>query len=268
MASTAIREALRVQHRVIGALIRREFINLTSKNGLGLLLLMLEPLIFTIIVVIAVFFRTKDWGRSIPVVAFAFSGFSIMWATRLQIIRAMGSIQAGFPLLYHRHVRPTDIILAKGILLAFTSTMSFLVALPLLYHFEFMEPPEDISLIMYAWVLAQWYALTFSLITGAIAALYAAGQRIALVLNISHAFITSAFYMVDWFPKTIQDILLVFPMVNACEMMRDGMFGRLCTTYYDVPYIIFCNLLLTYIGLVFCRKCANISSFLGIITNN
>jgi ABC-type polysaccharide/polyol phosphate export permease len=197
-------------------------------------------------------------------VAFAFSGFSIMWATRLQIMRSMFSIQIGLPLLYHRYVKATDIILAKGIIISFTTTLSFFIFLPFLIFFDFIDFPENVSLVVWSWILTQWYAFNFALITGAIAALYTIGNKICLVLNVGHAFITGCFYMVYWFSKSIQKILVLLPMVNACEMMRDGMFGSLCTTHYNIPYIILCNLALTYIGLVFCRKCANISSFKGL----
>lgn len=224
-------------------------------------MLMIEPLIFTVILVIFAVFKNSIVNKAIPIVAFAVSGFSIMWAARLQIMRAAPIILASTPLLYHRHVKTTDIVIARGIIQVFSTTLSFLVLLPVLIILNFMDIPVDITLVVMSWVLVQWYAFAFALIVGPVAVLYSVGMRISVVLNVAHAFITGSFYMVDWFPTSYHKYMLYMPMVNACEMMRDGMFGNICTTHYNISFIIFCNVLLTYVGLAFCRKCANSSSF-------
>ena len=261
MPTESLRVAFRIQYRVIGALLRRELVTYTGKKGMEFLMLMIEPMIFTVALVILTTFKNSIVDKTIPVVAFAVSGFAIMWAIRLQIMRTMPVILGGVPLLYHRYVKTTDIVLAKGILLVFSSTLSFFVLVPALVLLGIMEVPVNILLVATSWFLVQWYALAFSLIVGPLSALYSAGLRISIILGVLHAFSTGAFYMIDWFPKEYHKPLLYLPMLNACEMMRDGMFGDICTTHYSVLYIVFFNIFLTYVGLVFCRKCANRSSF-------
>ena len=61
--------------------------------------------------------------------------------------------------------------------------------------------------------------------------------------------LSGAAFMVDPFPKAAQDWLLLVPMVNGAEMMRDGYFGSLVRSHYDAGYLALWCLGLTVFGL-------------------
>jgi ABC-type polysaccharide/polyol phosphate export permease len=61
--------------------------------------------------------------------------------------------------------------------------------------------------------------------------------------------LSGAAYMVDWLPEKAQAVVLLLPMVHGVEMIREGYFGDMVRTHYDMAYMAGCNLVLTLTGL-------------------
>ena len=60
--------------------------------------------------------------------------------------------------------------------------------------------------------------------------------------------------MVDWLPTNMQKVVLVLPMVHGTEMLREGFFGNVVPTHYDVGYMAACCLILSLAGLYVVRE--------------
>jgi capsular polysaccharide transport system permease protein len=88
------------------------------------------------------------------------------------------------------------------------------------------------------------------MICGILGAAFSFGSRVVILVGVAHVFLTGAFFMLAWIPEGYRKILLLFPMVHATEMMRDGLFGDFVETYYSIGYLLAANLVLTYIALV------------------
>jgi capsular polysaccharide transport system permease protein len=254
MQQISFLKSLQLQQRVLSALIRREIIALTGKKGLGFLMLMLEPFVFVVVLGL-VFILRADHFKNVPVIEFCLSGYCILWACRFHIMKMMNVIAVNQALLYHRYVKMIDIMIARAIIQCFTTTISLLLLFPLVF-FGAIDYPNDPPLIIFSWILVQWYGFSFSIIAGAAVGLYKFGLKICLILGAFHVLITGGFFMVDWLPSTYADYALIFPMVHATEMMRDGLFGNMVPTHYSGLYIICGNLVITYIGLALCRQLA------------
>jgi capsular polysaccharide transport system permease protein len=56
-------------------------------------------------------------------------------------------------------------------------------------------------------------------------------------------------FMVDWLPIKYQKLALMVPMVNGCEMLRDGYFGKAVHCHYSVLYLTVWCLCLMVAGL-------------------
>ena len=65
--------------------------------------------------------------------------------------------------------------------------------------------------------------------------------------------LSGAAFLVDPFPKAAQEWLLLVPMLNCVEMLRDGFFGSAIRTHYDVAYVLMWCLALTTCGLALTR---------------
>jgi capsular polysaccharide transport system permease protein len=66
--------------------------------------------------------------------------------------------------------------------------------------------------------------------------------------------LSGAGFMVDWLPRTAQNVLLWVPMVHGTEMIRHGFFGTMIPTYEDPLYFAMINFILTLIGLAMVRE--------------
>ncbi len=74
-------ESLRIQLRVIGALLMREIVTRYGRDNLGFLWLFVEPMMFTLGVT-ALWAGTGLRHSSLPIVAFAVTGYSAVWRSR------------------------------------------------------------------------------------------------------------------------------------------------------------------------------------------
>ena len=49
--------------------------------------------------------------------------------------------------------------------------------------------------------------------------------------ELSLVLISGVFFMVDWLPASVRELILWVPMVHGNEMVRHGFFGSVVTTY-------------------------------------
>ena len=61
--------------------------------------------------------------------------------------------------------------------------------------------------------------------------------------------LSGAAFMVDWMPQKLQKFVLLLPMVHGTEILREGWFGNVVRTHYDLTYMAICCLLLSLAGL-------------------
>ena len=96
---TSFRESLAIQKRVIGALLMREIITRYGRNNIGFLWLFVEPLLFTLVIVLMwKFFRASNVS-ALNIIAFVITGYPMMMMWRNASGRAIGSISANASLL-------------------------------------------------------------------------------------------------------------------------------------------------------------------------
>ncbi|QLA15309.1 ABC transporter permease [Desulfolutivibrio sulfoxidireducens] len=252
--TSSFRASWRVQIRVVKALIQRSFISLSGGKGIGFLGVMLEPMLFMLGLTSLFLIRSSTTGfisANISPIAFAVSGYCILWACRFQITKSIAAISSNINLLYHRNVKVLDLLISRAIVQACFITFGFLVILFWVVYLELIPEPNNYLLIFVSWILVQWYGFNLAIFGGTVSAYSNFGNKIVLVVNISHFFITGMFFMVAWIPQEYREMVLWFPMVHATEMMRDGFFGQNVQTYYDPVYVIAINSVVSCLSLCF-----------------
>jgi|SRR5882757_7949975 len=247
---TPFLESLRIQARVIGALLMREIVTRYGRDNLGFLWLFVEPMMFTLGV-------TGIWAgaglrhsASLPIVAFAVSGYSSVLLWRNCAIRCSMAIPPNMPLLFHRNVRVLDLLVTRILLEVAGATMSFFVLSVLWVSLGWMEPPADLLKILIGWGLLIWFGGSLALVVGGGTAHSEIVERIWHPVSYLLFPLSGAAFMVDWMPTRFQEIVLWIPMVHATEMLRDGFFGSAVRTHYDPQYMALCCALLTLAGLL------------------
>lgn len=248
------RRSLDIQRRVIGALLMREIITRYGRHNIGFLWLFVEPMLFTLgITLLWVAFKATH-GSSLPIVAFAITGYSSVLLWRNGASRCAKAIESNLSLLYHRNVRVLDIFAARIILELAGATISLISLTALFVSLRLMPPPADLLRICVAWLLLSWFAVALALFVGALS------ERTEVVDRIWHTItylifpVSGAAYMVDWLPQDFQKIVLWLPMVHGVEMLRKGYFGSEVRTYEDPGYFIMFNLVLLLLALCLVRE--------------
>lgn len=232
----------------------REIITRFGRHNLGFLWMILEPMLFTLGIATLWTLVKVTHGTNLPIAAFALTGYSSILLWRNCSNRVIKSIEPNLSLLYHRNVKVIDVFSARLVLEIAGATMSFSILTIVFSSIGIMQWPKDILTVIYAWFLLIWFAISLSLIVGA------AAERSELVDRVWHIItyllfpLSGAAFMVDWFPKVIQDYLYWIPMVHGTEMIRHGYFGDTVKTYEDPVYFALVNTLLLLFGLALTRE--------------
>ena len=254
IAATSFQRSLAIQIRVIKALIMREVITRFGRHNIGFLWLFLEPMLFTLGVTTLWTLIKVTHGTNIPIAAFALTGYSSLIIWRNCSNRGVKAIEVNHSLLYHRNVRVIDVFAARLILEIMGTTTSLILLTIVFSSTGLMQWPSDILTAIFGWLLIVWFSFSLGLIVGA------ASEHSEVVERVWHIFtylmfpLSGAAFMVDWFPKNVQDLLLWVPMVHGTEMIRHGYFGLEVRTYENPAYFALINTLMLFVGLALVRE--------------
>lgn len=257
MESTSFLGSLKIQLRVIVALLMREAITRYGRHNIGFMWLFIEPMLFTTGVTLLWTLTRNTHGSRLPIIAFAVTGYSSVLLWRNAVSRCVKAIEPNTSLLYHRNVKVLDLFLARAFLEILGASMSLITLMLVLIYFGWMELPVDVLMMIAAWFLLAWFAISLAMIVGALTDKSEAAARAWTTVSYLMFPFSGAVFMVDWLPKAAQDIVLWFPMVHATEMLRHGYFGGVMRTYEDPAYMIVVNLIMSLIGLSLVRRASN-----------
>jgi ABC-2 type transport system permease protein/capsular polysaccharide transport system permease protein len=238
---TTLSRSAAIQGRVIYALLMREVLTRYGRHNIGFLWLFVEPMLFTTGVTVLWTLSKSVHGSTLPIVAFALTGYSSVLLWRNMPSRCIKAIEPNLALMYHRNVRVFDIFAARLLLEAGGATISF-VTLSLFYiYLGWLEPPEDVLTVIGGWLLIAWFGTSLAMLLGALS------EKSELVERLWHPAsyllfpLSGAAFMVDALPAAARQYVLYVPMVNGVEIVREGYFGDHIRTHYDLPYLVgFC----------------------------
>jgi len=250
MRKVTFAESFRIQRRVIGALICRDFIAIYGRNGLGFLVLFVEPLIIIGgIIAISTFMHLRQ-HQAFPVTAFVVTGWGNLWLFRYPLNKVIGVVAANSSFLYHRNVKVMDIILARSIMMI-GATVAALILIYLVAFSLAPMPMNDVSYFYLAIVLILWYLFISCILSGLLSTYFVLGDRLSVLFSLSMIIMTCPFAMVDWIPVVAKKYVLAIPFVHLTEMLRYGMFGNVVKCYFSPDYVIFFGIIFTFFVVLF-----------------
>ncbi len=246
-------KSLKIQLRVIYALLMREIITRYGRHNIGFAWLFVEPMIFTLGVA-ALWHATKSThGSSIAIIPFAVIGYSTVLCWRNGASRAAKAVDANMGLLYHRNVKVMDVFLARASLEIVGATGSFLLLSSIFYFSGLMDLPDNFLYMAYGWFLLVWFTFALAFVVGALFEMSEVVDRLWHALTYLLFPLSGAAFFVYWIPENLRQYLLYLPMVHATEMIRHGYYGDLIPTFEDISYIVWFNMALSFLGLMVVR---------------
>jgi capsular polysaccharide transport system permease protein len=246
--------SLALQRRVIGALLMREVITRFGRHNLGALWLAGEPMLFTLGVAALWAAAGMQHASSMPIVAFAITGYSSVLMWRNTVSRCCSALHQNLNLLYHRNVQAIDVFLTRILLEVGGATASFLLLAAFFTAIEAIAPPVDALTVVAGWMMLAWFGCALALTVGALTAYHSIFERLWHPVAYLVFPLSGAAFMVDWLPPAAQKVVLLLPMVHGVEMLREGYFGNTVRTHYDMGYMALICLLLTLVGLFLTRE--------------
>lgn len=249
----SILRSLTVQRRTLYALMMREVITRFGRDNLGALWLVAEPMIFTLGVATLWSAVGMQHGSSMPIAAFALTGYSSVLLWRNCAGRTIGAIDANLPLLFHRNVKVIDVFLTRIVLEVAGATGSFAILAMFFTSIGWMEAPIDMLQVIFGWFMLAWFGTALALLVGAGTAYSHIVEKLWGPTTYLLFPLAGAGFMVDWLPPAFQKIVLLLPMVHGVEILREGYFGNAVRTHYDLGYMATVCLLLSLAALYLVR---------------
>jgi capsular polysaccharide transport system permease protein len=247
--------SLKIQSRIIHALILREILTRYGRHNIGFMWVFVEPMMFTL-GVIALWTLLNLHKTALPLIPFTLSGYATVLLWRNTISRCGNAVEPNRALMHHRNVRVIDLFLSRIILEIAGASISFIILVFFFSVIGQIDPMDDILKMIIAWFLLAWFSLDMALIIGPLSVLNEAVERVWHVASYLFLPLSGGFFMVEWMPKKFQNIVLWVPTVNCTELFREGLFGIRVHAHYNLQYLTVVNILLMLPGLLLIRYIA------------
>jgi ABC-type polysaccharide/polyol phosphate export permease len=245
--------SLQIQVRVIGALFMRDIIAKFGRHGLGFLWMFLEPMMFAVGMTVVLSFALNSKG-DIPIAAFILTGYSCLVLWRNLVNRLMAGVASNKGLLYHRNVKIIDLLYARVLMETAASTVAFFLLSLIFAALSLISLPDDPLKVFVGWMFYAWFSFVIGFIAAFLASTNEVFERVAHVLMYLSMPLTGGFTMVRWLPLEVQTLLLMSPLVNAMELLREGYFGMNVKAEYSISYMFAVNLCVTLVALILVRS--------------
>lgn len=245
--------ALKIQSRVVGALIIRELHARYGREHLGFLWLMAEPLMFTLGVIVMWRILTGPYLHDLPIVPLSMFGYIPLLLYRHMVNNSLHHFRNNVSLLFHRQVTLFDLYISRvvmeiaGNLLAFTTTYA------VLYELGQIHLPANTSLVYIGYFYNAWWSAAVTAIMMPLSERSELVEKFWTPISYIQLPICGAYAMAQWIPGEWRQWYLLSPSVHGYEMMRSGYFGDTVERFYSQPYFAAWCAILTLIGLTLMR---------------
>ncbi|WP_380787646.1 ABC transporter permease [Sphingomonas sp. R86521] len=246
-------KGVKVQLRVIGALVLRELHTRYGRSNIGYLWLIGEPLMLASVISLLHMGSDAHSGGISPM-AFTLSGYCLFCVFRGIFTRAEGAIEANQSLLHHHVVTIADIVVARAVIDAVGAALAFAILFSLVCVVGLAEPPERPLHLIAGFLFMFWWSLALAFIAVAVTYEKHTLGRMMHVLSYFSIPISGAFISLSLMPPVVRQYLMYFPMALIFEQARYGTFRTATDKWVSPGYVAFWCLVLTYIGLLLMRR--------------
>jgi capsular polysaccharide transport system permease protein len=243
--------ALRIQGRVIGALILRESRTRFSKNRLGYFWAIVEPVMHMAIWVFAITLVStiQQTSRS-ALLPFILTGFIAFLATRNIADFVERAIPSNRPLLYYPIVRPVDLIIARWLLEVATQSIVAVLVVTGAILAGIIKPPENVPGMAQALATAFFFGLGWGWCNAVFSELSLTFRRIESILTRILYYVSGVMYSVQAVPPPFKYWLALNPLAHIVELFRSAYFTDHESTFASTAYALSFGLVLLVTGIV------------------
>jgi len=247
-------DRIKLKGRVINALFIRELMARFGHSNVGFLWQVLEPLVLALGVMGSWSLIYGERNHGVRVIPLVLTGYTFLTLWRHMTSRLSNSFRQASGLLFHRVIKPIDLLIARGLLESIGILMAFFAAYIPLALLGIIEPVSDYLILLGAWTLMCFLSFGVALIITGVTHLSEAVERFVQPVMYLMLPLTGVFYMVYWLPPAARQVVQISPLVQACEMYRAGMFGDAMPTFWNPWEILLWGIALNALGWVLVLK--------------
>lgn len=248
-------QGLKIQSRVIGALILRELHTRYGRENIGYLWIIIEPMLFaTGIGILHAGSGSSSFSMTdIRPVPFAIVGYGTFIIFRNIINRSSGTIESNAPLLYHRMVSLFDMLISRALLESAGIIASVFILLSLSYCVGLGSFPVRPAYILLGQLYMTWFAFSLSMIVCAATYENSTVERLIHPMTYFAMPLSNIFIMMEWLPNPYKKWLMWVPMAQCEEIVRYGQFESASAKYFSLNYLTLVCCCASVIGLLSLR---------------
>jgi len=247
---TGVGEALRVQRRVIFAVMLRDMRTRFGRSRLGYVWAIVEPILH-----LATLGSVFAWlNHAKPPVGnnlylFYVTGLVPFLMFSHVAMQMMHILQSNVAMLQLPIVKQSDVIVARALLGLATEVCVGVVVFSGFFLLGFQGMPADPLTCMQA-VLAMWlFAFGIGVINMVVAEFFRAWETIMGAVMQLLYFASGIYYSPIMMPAWVRDILVWNPTLQGVEWFRSGFFANYEPHWLDKSYLLVCAMLALLIGL-------------------
>lgn len=249
--------ALRVQLRVIYALVLREIAGQYERSRLGYLWAIIEPIIH--LMVLGLFFSllnhtTAPLGHNLYL--FYLTGLLPFFMIIHTGSKVMQGISANKSLLLLPPIKILDILVARGLLSLLTELFVAVLILGIFNFLGIPAIPEDPLLTLSGLLLAWFYGISLGIFMAMLSEIFESWEMIWSQITRVMYFCSGIFYVAEKMPPKIRVVLVWNPVLQCIELLRSGFYSGFSPPWVRPDYVFFSALCLLTAGCALSRICA------------
>jgi capsular polysaccharide transport system permease protein len=249
--------ALSAQFRVIAALVLRDFRTRIIGHKFGMMSALTEPMMFAVMISIAMTFITKTPPIGNSFLLFYATGMITFNAFRRPSRSIKSASRRYRKCLYLPIVRPVD---------PFVATMVVEMFLYLSVYFAFFcgyftifgdGLPHDWFMTFMPIVVNSFLALGVGMINVSICAYFPPWDKFYSILTMPLMLASGTIHIMDELPSTVRNVLWYNPLAHSVVASRNGFFDVYESSFFDPAYYLGCTAGVLLVGLLaerFARK--------------
>ncbi len=250
---TGFIDALRVQWRVLGALMLRELHTRFGRRNIGYLWLILEPMILSLGITVVHLFAHAGLPFNFAVAPFYASGYIAYITFRNTVNRAGSTIEANKTLMYHRQVTLLDLMLSRSALDGVSTVGAMIVVLGFFTLVGLSNLPDRPGLILLGLFYMSWFSWGLSMLVCAGVEYNATIERVVHPLTYLILPISGMFFVLPSLPSKYAHLISWFPIPQFTDLVRMGLNRSFDSEYVNLPYCTTVCAILTLLGLLSLR---------------
>lgn len=245
-------KALKVQRRVILALVLREIKTRFGERRLGFFWVIAEPIIHVGVFMLIWEVVGRMGPRGVDKFLFILTGVLSYFLFRNTTKKVVASLRSNKALLIYPHIHIYDFSFARAVLELMTYSMAFVLLLFAASFFGVDVSIDNILGVLYIYFFIWIFGISFGMFCLPVINTFPVTQYILdIILRVGY-FLSGVFFSIDRIPPKYYDVIAYNPMLQLIHTFRANFFERMEVKemFYDPAYLISITAIMFFIGAI------------------